>query len=430
MELKIKKSNPLKGEINIPGDKSISHRSVIFTSLAEGRSLIRGFLESEDCLNTLRAFQMMGVNIEKIKPGEYIVNGVGLYGLKEPGDVIDCGNSGTGMRLLCGLLAPQPFYSVLTGDNSLRNRPMGRVVNPLRQMGASIWCRDGGYAPLSIKGEKLEGISYTLPVASAQVKSSLLLAGLYSQGDVFLTEPGPSRDHTERMLKGFGVKVYKKGNSIKLPHSEDTKLTPQEVLIPGDISSAAFFIVASLITPGSEILLKNVGLNPTRCGIIDVVRQMGGNLELLNVREVNGEKSADILVKYSELEGVHIDGDIIPRLIDEIPVIAVLASQARGETVIRDAAELKVKETDRIKATVTELGKSGVDIEELPDGMVIKGPCSIIGGVKLESYKDHRIAMSLAVAGLLAEEQITIKNSECINTSFPQFNKLLQKLIQ
>ncbi|AZR74186.1 3-phosphoshikimate 1-carboxyvinyltransferase [Anoxybacter fermentans] len=428
MDLKINQLNRLKGELVIPGDKSISHRSIILGSLADGKTRVKGFLESEDCLNTLAAFRAMGVTIEKIRPGEYIIEGVGLYGLKEPEQVIDCGNSGTSMRLLAGLLAPQNFYTVLTGDHSLRHRPMDRVIEPLNRMGAKIWARKGKYAPLSIQGSKLQGINYSLPVASAQVKSAILLAGLYADGDINLIEPGLSRDHTERMLIGFGVDLQKDGNKIHLSGETEKRLYPQDLQIPGDISSAAFFITAGLITSGSEILLKNVGLNPTRSGFIEVVKKMGGEIEFLNPRKMSGEPVADILVKSSKLHGITIEGEIIPRLIDELPIIAVLASQAEGKTIIRDAAELRVKETDRIKAMASELTKLGVEIEELPDGMVVQGPARIRGGVKVHSYGDHRIAMSLAIAGLVADSEIIIQESQCINTSFPEFVKILRSL--
>lgn len=430
MELKVNPTGRLRGELVIPGDKSISHRAIILGSLAKGKTLVRGLLEAEDCLNTIKAFQAMGVKIIKKSPGEYLIEGVGLRGLKEPEEVIDCGNSGTGMRLLTGLLAPQRFYSVLTGDASLRKRPMDRVIKPLTMMGARIWGREDKYAPLSIKGSVLSGLEYTLPVASAQVKSALLLAGLYAGDDLKLTEPGQSRDHTERMLKGFGVNLHKKDNRIFLDSKEEIRLYGQEINVPGDLSSAAFFLVAGLITGESEILLRNVGINPTRSGLLEVVEEMGGRTELLNQRQAGGEPVADIMVRSSHLKGIVIEGEIIPRLIDELPVIAVMASQAEGETVIRDAAELRVKETDRIRAIVSELSRLGVEIEELTDGMVIKGPARIRGGVRVKSYGDHRMAMSLAIAGLLADDRIIIEDSRSINTSFPEFPDLLKQLFR
>ena len=428
MDLKVTKKDKLRGELVIPGDKSISHRSIILSSLANGRSRVRGFLESQDCLRTLTAFRNMGVEIEKVSQGEYLINGVGLRGLKEPERVIDCGNSGTSMRLLTGLLTAQDFYSVLSGDDSLRSRPMGRIIKPLSKMGARIWARNLEYAPLSIQGQPLSGIDYQLPIASAQVKSSILLAGLYTDQEVRIVEPALSRDHTERMLKGFGIELTKEGNLIILDKGDKGELHSQDIQVPGDISSAAFFITAGLITDDSEILLKDVGINPTRSGFIQVVKEMGGQIELINQREASGEPIADLLVKSSKLQGVEISGDIIPKLIDEIPIIAVLASQAKGETVIKDAAELRVKETDRIMATATELSKLGVEIEELEDGMVINGKAPITGGIKVKSYGDHRIAMALAIAGLVADETVTILNSDVINTSFPQFESLLSSL--
>ena len=428
MELKEKKNDRLKGEVMIPGDKSISHRSIILGSLANGRSRIKGFLESEDCLNTLNAFREMGVQIERVGDKEYIIDGVGLRGLKEPDCILDCGNSGTSMRLLIGFLAAQDFYSVLSGDASLRQRPMKRIIKPLTKMGAMIWSREGGYAPLSIEGRSLSGIDYQLPVASAQVKSSILLAGLYSDQEVKIVEPALSRDHTERMLSGFGIDIKMEGYQIILPVDNNRRLYPQEIEVPGDISSAAFFITAGLITKGSEILLKDIGVNPTRSGFLDVVRDMGGEIKIINQREVSGEPIADIRVKSSQLKGIEISGEIIPKLIDEIPIIAVLASQAEGETIIKDASELRVKETDRIAAMVSQLSNLGVEIEELSDGMIINGPARIKGGVKVDSYGDHRIAMSLAIAGLVAKSEITILNTQVINTSFPDFKGRLLSL--
>lgn len=428
MVLKIGKKEGLSGKVSIPGDKSITHRAVILSSLASGRSQIKGFLESEDCLSTLAAFRNLGVEIVKEKANQYMVKGVGLRGLKEPDNILDCGNSGTTMRLILGLLAAQPFYSILTGDDSLRQRPMERIIEPLTKMGALIWSRQGGYAPLSIMGRSLSGIDFKLPVASAQVKSAILLAGLYSDQKVKIVEPALSRDHTERMLSGFGVNLKKEGYNITLLPENNRKLHPQKIRVPGDISSAAFLITAGLITKGSEILIKEVGINPTRSGFLEVVEKMGGKIKLLNRRKVSGEPIADIEVKSSNLEGVEISGEIIPKMIDEIPITAVLASQANGVTVIRDAGELRVKETDRIKAVVSQLTRLGVEIEELRDGMVIKGPNRIKGGISVKSFGDHRIAMSLAVAGLVAEKEVTIKNSEVINTSFPGFKKTLFSL--
>lgn len=430
MDLRIGAKDGLHGQIVIPGDKSISHRSIIFASLAQGQSRISGFLESEDCQRTMDAFRNMGVNIVKLSSGEYLIDGVDLHGLKEPDRVIDCGNAGTTMRLLTGLLAAQKFYTVLSGDRSLCARPMGRVIKPLKVMGAQIWGRAENYAPLSINGCELQGISFNSPVASAQVKSAILLAGLYTDEDIVISEPGLSRDHTERMLKAAGVELLQEDNKIILPGGRKKQLLAQNFCIPGDISSAAFFIAAALITKDSEIFLPNIGINPTRCGFLEVIHMMTGHLELLNQRELGNEPVADILSKSAELKGIVIEGKIIPTLIDELPIIAVLASQAHGETIIRDAGELRVKETDRINAIVTELKKLGITIEELPTGMIINGPNKIQGGVKVKSYGDHRIAMSLAIAGLLADSEIIIEDCQCINTSFPEFMKLLKSTFQ
>lgn len=430
MKQKIEPVKYIKGELNIPGDKSISHRSIIFTSLARGKSVVSGFLESEDCLNTINAFRNMGINIERNNSGQYIIGGKGLNGLSKPVEVIDCGNSGTTMRLLSGLLAAQNFYSVLTGDNSLCKRPMDRIIAPLSEMGARIWAEEEKYAPLGIKGSNLQGVTYRPPVASAQVKSAILLAGLFAKGETSVIEPSQSRDHTERMLKDFGVDIEIKKNIISFPGDQNISLEPQDIKVPADISSAAFFIVAALLLPDSELLLKNIGINPTRSGIIEVIKKMGGEIEFLNRSKVSGEPVADILVKSSELKGTIIKGKIIPRLIDEIPIIAVLAARAEGRTIIKDAAELRVKETDRIEALVSEFSKLGVEIKELPDGMIIEGSSAFKGGLNVDSHGDHRIAMSLAIAGLVAEEEIVITNSQVINISFPDFIERLKTLVK
>lgn len=428
MKLHIKSKNKLVGEITIPGDKSISHRALILGSLALGKTRVKGFLESEDCLRTLQAFKNMGVQIKKVLPGEYVIYGVGLDGLKESKQVLDCGNSGTTMRLLSGLLAPQRFYTVLTGDSSLRSRPMDRVIKPLAQMGAKIWGRRNCYAPLSIQGVNLSGIDYQLPVASAQVKSAILLAGLYTEEKITLTEPKPSRDHTERLLKTFGIDLVREGLIVSLPASANRQLQPRDISIPGDISSAAFFLAAGLIIPNSTLLLRNVGINPTRSGFLTVIKDMGGYLEILNHQEKSGEPLADILIKTSSLRGITIDSEMVPSLIDELPLIALLASQAEGETIIKDAAELRVKETDRIRATVSQLAELGVQIRELRDGMIIQGPTKLTGGKQVFSYGDHRIAMMLVIAGLLAEGGLTVNGTESIKTSFPQFSELLTNI--
>ncbi|WP_390890402.1 3-phosphoshikimate 1-carboxyvinyltransferase [Geoalkalibacter halelectricus] len=419
-------SGGLRGEITVPGDKSISHRSIMLGSLAEGKTRIQGFLEGEDNLSTLKAFQSMGVEITRLGEGILEIQGRGLHGLREPADVLDCGNSGTTMRLMTGLLSAQRFFSVLTGDQYLRRRPMKRVVEPLSRMGARIWGRDGGErAPLAINGGPLRGIEYRSAIASAQVKSALLLAGLYAEGETRVYEPHLSRDHSERMLGFFGAELqtFDGGVSIKpLP-----RLAGREVQVPGDISSAAFFLVAALITPGSELLVRNVGINPTRSGIIEILRQMGGDLQLHDERTLSGEPVADILVRGSTLRGIEIGGDLVPRAIDEFPVISVAAALAEGVTVIRDAQELRVKETDRIAAMVSELGALGARVEALEDGMRIEGVAALKGG-RVKSHGDHRIAMSMAVAALRATGEVTIDDTACTATSFPNFWQLLAQV--
>ncbi|WP_372494118.1 3-phosphoshikimate 1-carboxyvinyltransferase [Fuchsiella alkaliacetigena] len=427
MELKIKPKSGLKGQIKVPGDKSISHRSVMIGSLARGKTRISGFLTGEDCLNTLRAFQQMGVEVENFGAEEIVIKGVGLEGLSEPESVLDLGNSGTAMRLLLGILAGQDFYSVLTGDESLNQRPMARVTDPLSEMGAKIWGRDNAnLAPLTVIGQQLSSFSYNSPVASAQVKSCILLAGLYAQGVTRVIEPAQSRDHTERMLEYFGAEVEVDGLEVSV--KAKPKLEGQEVVVPSDISSAAFFIVAALINSDSELVLSNVGLNPTRDGLLEILTKMEADYELLEQRLVNQEPIADLKVNSSPLKAVEIGGAVIPKLIDEIPILAVAATQAEGTTVIKDAEELRVKETDRISAMVKELRKLGVEIEEREDGMIIEGPQKIKGGAECRSYGDHRIAMSLAVAALIAEEEVVIKNCDCIKTSFPNFTDLLEQI--
>ncbi|MCC3145246.1 3-phosphoshikimate 1-carboxyvinyltransferase [Halanaerobium sp. Z-7514] len=428
MDLIVERKRKVSGEIKVPGDKSISHRSLILASIAEGVSKIEGLLEAEDCLSTMQIMKDLGIKIEKKAAGSYQVYGKGLDGLEEADDVLDCGNSGTSMRLLTGLLASQDFYSVLTGDHSLRKRPMQRIIGPLSRMGAQIWARKNGLAPMSIRGQKLAALEYTLPVASAQLKSSILLAALKSEGETIVNEPAVSRDHTERMLKGAGVEIDIEADRIVLKAAKKRKLNSFEIKVPGDISSAAFFITAALTADQGELLIKNVGLNKTRSGFIEVVQAMGGEISLINKKDQGGEPTADILVKASDLKGCEVSGEIIPRLIDEIPIIAVLAAAAEGKTVIKDAEELRVKETDRISAVVNEFKKLGIDIEEYPDGMIIKGPVEVEGGIEVESYHDHRIAMSLAVLALRTKKGLTIKGSEIINTSFPGFKELLASL--
>ena len=415
----------VRGEILIPGDKSISHRAIMFAALAEGTSRVRGLLRGEDCLSTLSAFQQMGINVREERD-DLLIEGRGLYGLREPDNVIDCGNSGTTMRLMSGILAAQPFFSVLTGDQYLRRRPMARIVKPLTEMGARISGRENhSKAPLAIQGGGLRAIDYQSPVSSAQIKSAVLLAGLQTEGETRVFEPWVSRDHSERMLKYFGVAVTPFDGGVSL--CGPAHLQAREVDVPGDISSAAFFLVAALITPGSELLLKNVGVNPTRSGILDILEQMGGQIQRLNQRELGGEPVADLLVRYSALHGIEIGGELVPRAIDELPVVSVAAVFAAGETRIRDAQELRVKETDRIAAICTSLAAVGARIEPRDDGLCVVGSGRLAGG-QVHSFGDHRIAMSMAVAALASESQIRIEDTACTATSFPNFWELLQQV--
>lgn len=421
-------SAPLRGEMTVPGDKSISHRSIMLGSLALGTTVVRGFLHGEDNHSTLRAFRAMGIEISEEENGVIVIAGKGLDGLQEPGNVLDCGNSGTTIRLMSGLLAGQKFFSVVTGDRYLRKRPMKRVVTPLTQMGARIWGRGGGdLAPLAFQGGELTPIDYTSPISSAQVKSAILLAGLSCDGTTTVREPHLSRDHSERMLSYFGADIRPFAGGVSLIGRP--RLEGREVVVPGDISSAAFFIVAALIVPGSELLIRNVGVNPTRSGIIDILRAMGGNIELLDERTVSGEPVADLLVRASSLHGIEIGGAVVPRAIDEFPVISVAAACATGQTIIRDARELRVKETDRIAAMVTEMSKLGAILEATPDGMIIAGGAQLHGAA-VESFGDHRIAMSCAIAALQSGSAVTIHDTGCTATSFPNFWELLESVRQ
>ena len=427
MELVIEKIKKLKGNISVPGDKSISHRSLILGSIAQGETRIYNFLNSLDCLKTLECMQALGAEIELDKDNSVKIKGKGLYGLQEPKDILDVGNSGTTIRLLTGLLSGQNFYSVLNGDNSIRRRPMKRVTQPLRLMGADIWGRkDGQFAPLNVRGNKLIPLHYTLPVASAQVKTALLLAGLYTASETVIKEPLPTRDHTERMLEIMQADIKNSPLEIKIKGEKQLKGT--DIFIPGDISSAAYFVAAASMLRDSQIIIKHVGVNPTRTGIIKILKKMGARINILNYQIKSNEPQADLKIEYSELKGMEIKEEMMPFLIDELPLIAVVATQAQGKTVVSGARELRVKETDRIKAIVSELKKMGADIEEKEDGFIVTGPSKLKGAV-CESYNDHRIAMSLAVAALLAEGKTVIKNSECIDISFPGFEKTLQKLI-
>jgi len=427
VELVLEKVNKLKGNIFVPGDKSISHRSLILGSIAQGEMRIYNFLNSLDCLSTLECMRALGVEVKRDSNDSLTIKGKGLYGLQESKVVLDVGNSGTTMRLLAGLLSGQNFYSVLNGDNSIKKRPMKRVIQPLCLMGAKIWGReDGHFAPLSIKGSQLNPFQYTLPVASAQVKSALLLAGLYAKGETVIKEPLSTRDHTERMLEIMQADIKISTPEITIKGGIELKST--DIFIPGDISSAAYFITAASILKGSQIIIKQVGVNPTRIGIIEILNKMGAKIDILNYQIKSNEPQADLKIEYSELKRVEINQEDVPSLIDELPLIAVAATQAQGKTVVSGAKELRVKETDRIKAIVSELKKMSADIEEEEDGFVINGPTGLQGAV-CESYNDHRIAMSLAVAALLAEGKTVIKNSECIDISFPGFEKTLQNLI-
>ena len=476
----------LKGEITIPADKSISHRAVMFSSLAKGTSVIENFSRGADCLSTLEVFKLLGVDTQFKDKKTLIINSTGI--LKAPEKDLYCGNSGTTMRLMSGILTGQNFDSLLTGDKSLSKRPMGRVIEPLELMGASIegtgnrkqeteklngkWEMENGKlplrdsvgwacqpnnlnhsakitAPLKIHGTQLHGIDYVSQLTSAQVKSCVLLAGLHAEGKTSFTEPYLSRNHTERMLEYLGASIkverskgrkvekfnFKNHSTIQLfDHSTKVIIEPYSlqacnITIPGDISSAAFFIVAGLIVPNSEIILKNVGLNPTRTGILDVIEKMGGHVEILDKKLVSNEEVGDLRIKYLDLKGCVIEGEIIPKLIDELPVIAVLATQAEGKTVIKDAQDLRNKESDRIKAIVAELKKLGADIEEAQDGFVVNGKSQLMGGVEVETYHDHRLAMSLYVAGLICETPIQINGFEWVNISFPEFENLVDKLM-
>lgn len=424
--MEIKKATALKGELNIPGDKSISHRAVMLGSISEGLTEVRNFLEGADCLATIACFQKMGIPIEQ-KKDVLQIRGKGMSGLTEPSGILDTGNSGTTMRLISGLLAAQNFQTTLTGDASIQSRPMKRIIAPLSAMGADIQSlRGNGCAPLKIHGTALKGIHYRSPVASAQVKSAILLAGLYAEGETSVTEPYLSRNHTEQMLRSFGAKVSTEDTTVKI--TACAKLNGQQVNIPGDISSAAYFIAAALLVPGSEVLIRNVGINDTRAGILKVCQEMGGNIELLNTSRHSAEPTADLLIKHSSLHGITIGGELIPTLIDELPIIAVLACFAKGTTVVKNAEELKVKESNRIQAIVENLSKMNADVTETPDGMIIKGGPQLIGS-QIESHMDHRIAMSFAVAGLAAEGVTTITDSNCVNISYPDFYDTLFTLL-
>lgn len=461
-DLIIHPSGPLRGAVTVPGDKSITHRALMLAAIAEGATEIAGWVPAEVCLATLRCMQALGAQIEELPSGRLLVHGRGLDGLAEPADVLHCRGSGTTIRLLAGLVAGQPFTTVLTGTDPLRRRPMGRIAEPLRLMGATVLGRDGGrLPPLAIRGGSLRGIDYTLPVASAQVKSALLLAGLFAEGETTLREPGPSRDHTERMLRWFEVQVENgsrrttgsSGNggggtaggpiragdsgglSVALRGRQALKAQPGKILtIPGDFSSAAFPLAGASIVAGSSVTLRNVGLNPTRTGLLDLLLQMGGALaeavDLAGAQdkaEETGEPAGELTVRAAELRAVHVGGDLVVRTIDEFPIFAVLATQAEGATLVRDAAELRVKESDRIASVACELRKMGARVDELDDGMIVHGPAQLRGAV-VECHRDHRLAMALAIAGLVAEGQTTVRGAEAIGDSFPGFVETMQEL--
>ncbi|WP_242143203.1 MULTISPECIES: 3-phosphoshikimate 1-carboxyvinyltransferase [unclassified Bacillus cereus group] len=417
--------NGLRGTIQIPGDKSISHRAVMFGAIAEGTTTIKGFLPGADCLSTISCFKEMGVEIKQ-EDEEVVVIGKGLEGLQEPKHVLDVGNSGTTIRLMSGILANTPFYSCIQGDSSIAKRPMKRVTVPLKQMGANIDGREEGtFTPLTIRGGNLTAIDYQSPIASAQVKSAVLLAGLTAKGVTAVTEPHISRDHTERMLEAFGVTVTREGKTVKLAGGQ--KLLATNITVPGDISSAAFFLVAGAVLPNSKLILQNVGMNPTRTGIIDVLMKMGAKLKIEPIDQEAVELAARLTIETSTLQGIEIAGDIIPRLIDEIPIIALAATQAEGMTVIKDAHELKVKETNRINTVVAELTKLGAQIEATDDGMIIYGKSNLMGAT-VNSHGDHRIGMMLAIAGSLANGKTVIEDADAVGVSYPEFFGTLSKL--
>ncbi len=425
---------PLRGTATVPGDKSITHRAIVLSALAEGETMIAGYCPGEDCLNTARAFRAMGIQIQET-PDALRVSGKGRWGLAEPDRPIDCGNSGTGIRLLAGLLAGQDFFTVLTGDESIRRRPMGRIVRPLRQMGATITGRKGGeLAPLAVSGSRLRGITYESPVASAQVKSALLLAGLFAEGTTRIVEPRPSRDHTERMLRSLGVPIRVDGTTVEVEGRQSVGWSgPRTMVVPGDLSAAAFFAVAASVIPGSDVTIQGVGVNPTRTGCLDILREMGGDLQLLRLREEGGEPVADLRIRSAALHGVSIGAERIPQTIDEFPILFVAAALAEGETDITGAEELRHKESDRIATMASELGKMGVGIEQTPDGARIRGvgrgTTPLLKGGRFTSHGDHRVAMSLAVAALLADTPVHIDQADSIETSFPGFESKLLELL-
>ena len=430
MDLTVSRPRRLAGEILAPGDKSVSHRAVMLNSIAEGQATVKNFSPGDDCTSTMGIMRALGVNIERTSASDgsgdtLVVNGAGANGLRQAQDVLDAGNSGTTMRLMSGILAGRDFNATMTGDNSLQSRPMGRIIKPLSMMGAVIRGRENNtLAPLEFDGGDLSGIDYDLPVASAQLKSAILLAGLRAEGKTRITQPAASRDHTERMLSAMGADISVDGLDVTVSQSE---INCVDVDVPGDISSAAFWIVAGLIHPNSEVIVKNVGINPTRAGVITALEDMGGNIELVNERDVAGEPVADIVATSSNLRGTELAGSIMPLLMDEVPIIAVAAAMAEEETVIRDAEELRVKETDRISATVDWLVAAGVEAEARDDGMAIVGSGRIAGGT-FQSQDDHRIAMALGIAGMVSDSPITVVDAGCASISYPEFWDELESL--
>ncbi|HDM38002.1 MAG TPA: 3-phosphoshikimate 1-carboxyvinyltransferase [Candidatus Omnitrophica bacterium] len=423
----IREIKRLRGKIPLPADKSISHRSVIIGSISKGTTKVSNFLKSEDCLNTVEVFKLLGINIFFNKENQLIIESKGLRGLKQPEAALYFGNSGTGCRLTAGILAGQSFKSKITGDESLSKRPMRRITDPLRKMGAEISGKDNAnYLPLEIKGGRLKSIEYDLPIASAQVKSSILLAGLYARGRTCLIEPHKSRDHTERMLKSFGAKIEVEG--LKVCIESQTELTARDISIPNDISAASFFMIAACIVGDSEIYLEGVGINPTRSAILQVLRKMGADIRIIHKDLNSYEPIADIIVKSSRLKAIKIGEEMVPLLIDELPILMVAATQAQGRTLIENASELRVKETDRIESMVTNLKKLGANIKSIGDDVIIEGPVKL-KGAEVSSFSDHRTAMSMSIAGLIAEGKTQVDNIECIKTSFPDFHQVINKII-
>ena len=419
-------SGPLHGTLTVPGDKSITHRAIILSALAEGDAVISNYCRGEDCLQTAAVMQALGIPID-VAPERLRVSGKGLWGLREPDHILDCGNSGTGIRLLAGVLAGQNFFTVLTGDDSVRKRPMGRVIKPLRQMGAVIAGRCGGeLAPLAITGARLHGVVYRSPIPSAQVKSSVLLAGLFADGTTSLTEPALSRDHTERMFAFLGIPLERQALTLSL--TSHSAVAAKDIAVAGDLSAAAFFLVAASVVPDSDITIMGVGVNPTRTGILEILQDMGARIEIVNQREQAGEPVADVRARAAALHGIAIGPDRIPGTIDELPILCVAAACAEGETVLTGAEELRLKESDRLATMAAELRRMGAAIEERPDGLRITGGRRLKGAV-CQSYGDHRVAMSMAIAGLMAEGETRIVNTDCVATSFPDFDKFLRRLL-